>query len=52
MDNGLGLNVCSSDLLHKINVGTSLIQSESLSICGFDNVARESLGTVTLLIKI
>lgn len=52
VDNVFGLNVCSIDLLDNIIVDTSLIQLESLSIHGFDNADRSSLGTVTFPIKI
>lgn len=52
VDNGSGLNICSINLLHKIMVDTSLIKPNSLTIFGFDNVARSSLGTITLPIKV
>lgn len=52
VDNGYGLNVCSINLLHKINVDTSLIKPDSLTIIGFDNVAKSSLGIITLLVKV
>ncbi|GLJ49633.1 hypothetical protein SUGI_1053010 [Cryptomeria japonica] len=52
VDNGSSLNVCSINLLHKMNVDTSLIESDSRPIRGFDNVAKTSLGTITLPITV
>lgn len=52
VDNGFSFNVCSIELLHKINVDTSLIEPNSLTIYDFDNVAISYLGTITLPIKV
>lgn len=52
VDKGFGLNVCSINLLHRINVDTSLIKVISLTIHGFDNVAKSLLGIITLLVKV
>lgn len=52
VDNVSSLNFFSINLLHKINVDTSLIKFHSLTICGFDNVARSSLGIITLHVKV
>jgi hypothetical protein len=52
IDNGLGLNICSIELLREIGVDMSLIKLYILSIHGFDNVGRQSLGTITLSVKI
>lgn len=52
IDNGSTLNVCGIDLLHKIKVDTSLIKLDKLKIHGFDNLGIQSLGTITLPIKV
>lgn len=52
IDNGSNLNVCSINLLDKINWDYSFLQPNSLNVCGFDNVNRKSLGTITLPITI
>ncbi|GLJ11025.1 hypothetical protein SUGI_0140700 [Cryptomeria japonica] len=52
VDNGSGLNVCSINLLHKMNVDTSLIEPDSRPIRGFDKLAKNSLGTITLPITV
>lgn len=52
IDNGLGINVCSNDLLIKLGMDRSLIQPNALSIHGFDDVGRRPLGIITLPIKV
>lgn len=42
VDNGSSLNICSINLLHRINAYTSLTKPNSLSICGFNNVGKSS----------
>lgn len=42
------LNVCSIDLLLKINIDLSSPNDSSIDICGFDNVGKQDLGTIIL----
>lgn len=44
--------MCSIDLLRKIKVDASFIQSDYLPIRAFNNVGKLSLGTITLPIKV
>jgi hypothetical protein len=52
IDNGSSFNVCSMDLLDKLSVDKNLIEHNDLCICGFDNIIRQPLGTITLPIKV
>lgn len=52
IDNGLGIDICSVNILDKIGMDITLIQLVDLSIKGFDNVGREPLAVITLLVKV
>lgn len=52
VDVGSTLKVCSVSLLDRLNIHKSTIRHDSLSIMGFDNVAKKSLGVIIIPLTI
>lgn len=52
VDVGSMLNVCSIELLPKINIDLSSLNTSSVDIHGFDNVGRQALGTIVLPLRL
>jgi hypothetical protein len=52
IDNGSGLNICSMDMLKSIKANLSTSQPDNNLIRGFDNIDKNTLGIITLPIKV